>query len=341
MRSNKNRSSQRVPPVPLELSARQVANQQGFKIQREIYRGSFYTKDQVRNLIYAGEFKGQPAVLKIYSDRRLTDEPRSLAAFNQRNKSRVVVAPRVFASHISSGHEGWMIVERLPAGGAFFTQPLPADQRAEFLEVYREYRKNFPQRATRPLTLPERLSASEFTSLRLARWLNLATEQEAAQVLAGQTSLLTSKDLERFQSGSDFVRRGFQNVPLVWCHGHFKPHEIYKTADGRYYLIDFAHTHLFPQGYEFGFLVWADQLMSLTRKTTAASLLKNIQAWQTLFVPVARELGWKNFSRLATVNLVERLLGTVMADIAASDRPRLEKRWKIDLLWKVFDQLME
>lgn len=338
MPSDEHTSSQ---PLPLEVEAKRVAQEQGFEIEREIYRGSFYSKTQVRNLIYVGKLKGQSAVLKMYNDPRLTDEPRSLAAFNQYNTSQKLVAPKLFASAMTSPFAGWMIIERLPDGGAFFHPPLTPDSRREFLEVYQEYRLHFPAQPTRELELAELLPADEFTSVRMSRWAAMAHEKDAARAMRRQPRLFSSKDVNRYVEGIHFIRAGLQERPMVWCHGHFKPQEIYKTKEGKYYLIDFAHTHLFPQGYEFGFMVWADQLMTLKEDATFEQLRAAVESWITDFTPIAKQLGWKNFEQLARVSLMERLLGTIFADIGSSDQPLPVMRKKIDLLWKLADQLMK
>lgn len=325
--------------LPLELEAERVAQAHGFTIEKEIYRGSYYSPQQVRNLIYAGQFKHKPAVLKIYNDPRLTDEPRSLAAFHRENQSERLTAPQLYSWAMTSPYAGWMIVERLPAGGKFFSTPLSTTARKEFLDVYKEYRHTFPFKPTRELELAEQLPAVEFTTLRLNRWLAMAHEKEAALAMKGEKRLFTSKDIRRYVEGVVLIRQGLHERPMMWCHGHFKPHEIYKTKQGKYYLLDFAHTHLFPQGYEFGFMVWADQLMSLTEKTGLKSLQSAIQDWIRDFTPLGKEFRWDRFSDLARVSVMERILGTVFADIGASNQTWSVKRQKIDLLWKVFDSL--
>lgn len=327
-------------PLPLEVEAKRVAEEQGFMIEKEIYRGSYYAKGHVRNLIYAGEFKGQAAVLKIYNDPRLTDEPRSLAAFHQHNTSQKLGAPKLYASALTSVFAGWMIVERLPEGGSFFQTPMSTQARREFLEVYLEYRSHFPGQPTRELELAEQLPADEFTSARMSRWAAMAHEKDAVRAKRGGQRLFSSKDVARYVKGIRLIRAGMQERPMVWCHGHFKPQEVYKTKEGKYYLLDFAHTHLFPQGYEFAFMVWADQLMTVNEETTLEQLSGSVASWITDFTPIAKQFGWKEFEQLARVSILERLLGTVLADIGSSDQPLPVMRQKIDLLWKLFDQLV-
>lgn len=326
--------------LSLEREAQAVAQRTGFVIEKEIYRGTFYSADRIRDLIYVGQYQGQSAVLKIYNDPRLTDEPKSLADFHAHNASSILIAPQLFAFELTTPHDGWMIMEKLPAGGHFFTQPLAQADRQEFLTVYTEYRTHFPTQPTRELELAERLPAEEFTSLRMSRWLNMAHEKDAELAMRGEQRTFTDARLKIIVEGMKFVRIGLTGTPMIWCHGHFKPQEVYKTLQGKYYLLDFAHTHLFPEGYEFGFMVWADQLMTITEKTTVEQLLAEIANWQKDFAPIAQDLGWKDFSKLSRVSVAERIIGTVLADVGASEQSRQEKHMKIDLLLSVFQQLM-
>ena len=67
----------------LDIWAKEIVKKTGFVLEKEIYRGYYYSQDYVRNLILSGLYKGKPAVLKIYDDPRLCEEPNALAFFNK------------------------------------------------------------------------------------------------------------------------------------------------------------------------------------------------------------------------------------------------------------------
>lgn len=325
--------------LPLELTAEAIMRETGFVMEKEIYRGTFYTAEHLRDIIYAGTYQGKSSVFKIYDDPRLTDEPCSLASFNAFNKSKILTAPQVYASHMVTPHAGWMIVEQLPEGGAFFSSPMSTSERAEFLHVYVDYRKNFPTTPTRELELAERVSTAEFAMLRMGKVFISAHEKEAIRAAQGESRILDEQFLRRYEKGAALLRDELRGRRMVWCHGHFKGHEVYKVSPQKYYLIDFAHTHLYPEGFEFGFMAWADQLMTLHEGSRYDDLKAGVYQWMEEFTPIAQQLGWERIEDLLRVSMIERILATILADIMLSDEVEVLKRKKIELLSQLCDEL--
>ncbi|MDP2685194.1 MAG: hypothetical protein Q8P20_09245 [bacterium] len=71
----------------LQKEGEQIALSSGFKISEVIYTGEFYTPDKIRNVIFSGTYKDKPAVLKVYDDPRVTDEPLAQQSFLKFNQS--------------------------------------------------------------------------------------------------------------------------------------------------------------------------------------------------------------------------------------------------------------
>ncbi|MBU1118785.1 hypothetical protein KKH43_02815 [Patescibacteria group bacterium] len=317
--------------------AKDVAKQKGFAINKLLYQADYYTKDHPRNVIYDGIYQGNKAVLKVYSDPRVTDEPISLTAFNKANKSTILKAPAVFAYEIESPHTGWMIVEQLPEGGHFFKTPLSLQSRDEFLSVYKEYKKNFPKKPTRPLRLAEYLPAEEFHHARIIRWFELAHNKEAA---SKEQVLAPSEFIPRYLKALSLIEREFKGRKMEWIHGHFKPAELYKASNNTYYLLDFAHTHLFPEGYELAFMIWAELLkQGADYKKSYSEWRESIFEWVLVLEPIAKELGIKRYSDYMRAALTERTLGTLLADVTATDEKPHSKKEKIARLYHLLDDL--
>lgn len=176
------------------------------------------------------------AVLKLYFDPRLTDEPICLEQFNLLNESEVLVAPRIYKYKIISPNQGWFIMELLPEAGSFFKAPLVGQDRDEFLKVYITYRENFPEKPFRNLYLLEKLPANEFYLFRINYWLRLAVEKEQKSISKGEEPVLDhNKFLPLYTKALDVIRQEFKNRKMFWCHGHFKPQEIYKVNESKYY----------------------------------------------------------------------------------------------------------
>ncbi len=316
--------------------AKTIAHATGFTLGREIYRGTYYTPDRVRNIIFNGKFRGKPAALKLYDDPRTSDEPRDQIAFNRVNTSSVLTAPKVYRYKIISPHSGWLIMEKLPAGGVFFHQPVK--DKKEFAALYLEYRTHFPLKPTRALTLAEQLSPEEFHHYRIHRWFELAHAQESAR----RNPVLDPKAfLPRYAQALQCIRQEFKTRKMVWCHGHFKPHELYKVHNQNlYYLTDFAHTHMYPEGYELGFIIWADWFMSADWRLPYKKWKKGVDEWIRVLRPAARTLGIKRYDRLIAASLLERILGTILADITASEKPREEQKRRVGLLYRLLDDIL-
>lgn len=326
----------------LQIWAEEVAAKRGFKVDQVIYQGEYYSVGHVRNIILSGIFRDKPAVLKVYDDPRLSDEPVSLKRFNESNKSILLIAPELYDYEMASPKKGWLIMEKLPESGSFFESPLNAEDRKLFIKAFMEYRRNFPYEPTRELCLAENLPAHEFHILRIGRWLNLANDKEEEVVQnGGRRTLDPAEFIPKYTKGLDMIRSAFQGRKMIWCHGHVKPKEIYRPDNqGAMYLTDFAHTKMYPEGYELAFVIWADYLMAADWRLNYSEWREGIYFWIKDFRPIAEELDIRNYDSFIKVCLIERILGSILADIYASDKTEEEKRARTSLLMKLLDELM-
>ncbi len=326
----------------INKSIKQIIKESGFEIEKEIYRGAYYLKDNLRNIIYSGFYRNKPAILKYYNDPRITDEPISLSSFLINNKSRILTAPKLYKKKIISVYEGWFIAERIPDSFENFKSSLSKQDRKEFFKIYFEYRKNFPKKQTRELYLIEKLSAENFHIFRINRWLELAQKSEAKQATKNREIFLGKKFLKLYEKSIQEIRKEFKGRKMIWCHGHFKAHEIFfnKKRD-KYYLIDFAHTSMYPEGYELAFMAWSDYLMNSEKWNLPFNRWRmGIYEWINDLEGVAKELEIEKYKNLIRASMIERIIGTILADITASDRPDNEKEKGINLMMKLLEELL-
>ena len=324
-----------------KILADKICGKTGFATDEIIYEGSYYKKENIRNVIFSGKYKNKLAVLKIYNDKRLTDEPLSLKYFNEKNKSKILFAPEIYDYKIISGRAGWLIMEKLPKDGEFFKQPLARGERKKFLNAYLEYRKYFPKKPHRNLTLAEELRSDEFHIFRINRWFELAVIGDEENYLKNKERVLKPAEfIPRYRKAVEIIKKEFKNRKMVWCHGHFKPHEICKISDSKYYLIDFAHTKMYPEGYELGFIIWADWLIGADWKVDYQKWREGIIEWRNEMKVINKKLKIERFDSLIRASLIERCLGTILADVTASDRPAKEKIKRVKLLYKLMDDLI-
>lgn len=323
--------------------AKEVAQETGFSLEGGIYR-DYYSADHARGAIYEGEYKSKSAVLKLWDDPRGTDEPVALEAFHKSNESKLIVAPELYKYEILSPNRGWMIVEKLPENGSFMPVPIiDQEGKNEFAKLYLEYRKNFPTEPHRTLVLAENLSPSEFHTYRILQWFRLANDKELARELAKEAKALSPEEfVPRYQKALQVIRDEFADRKMIWCHSHFKPSEVYKVNDeNKYYLIDFAHTSLKPEGYEPAFVIWGNHIVDGDWTQDYKEWRKQIEEWLNAFSSIKDELEWNDFDNLMRASLLERCLGTILADITASDRSYDEKTKRVELIYKLIDDLLE
>jgi len=326
----------------LDIWAKEISIKTGFVSKKEIRRAYYYATDRLRSLILAGQYKNKPAILKIYDDPRISEEPLAQIKFNQQNKSKILRAPQVYKYEMVSPQNGWLIMEEIPKTAVSFKRPLKPEQRKEFIKVYLEYRENFPVRPNRRLNLTETLPSHKFHTFRIARWFQLANDKEAEIALANKKTFIDPKKfIPKYIKGLSIIDKEFKNRKMVWSHGLFNPTKIFKDqTKGIYYLLDFGHNKMYPQGYELSFIIWADWLIEANWRMKYPDWKKGIDQWLGKLEPVAKKLRMENFQSLMRASLVERCLGTILADIGATDRPRKEKEKRIALLYKLLDEII-
>jgi hypothetical protein len=324
----------------LQNWAEDIAIKNGFILDRLIYSGEYYTSGNVRNVILSGVYQGQQTVLKAYDDPRLSDEPLSLKKFNESNKSKTLIAPKLYAYELISPKKGWFIMEKLPEGGSFFQPPLNSQDRQKFIKTFLEYRHNFPYEPTRDLSLAENLPANEFHIYRINGWFRLANDKKEELASLGEGRLLNQKEfILKYIRALDKIKEDFKGRKMIWCHGHTKPQEFYQAGD-IIYLTDFAHTKLYPEGYELAFVIWADHMMAGDWKLDYREWRKGVFAWVDDFEVIAENLGIVDYREFIKTCIIERVLGTILADVCASDRSREEKEPRLNLLNHLLDELL-
>lgn len=325
-------------PSRLELRAAEIIRDTQFQGATETARATFYGK-QLRFIEYSGTYQGKPALLKVYDDPRTTDEPYQLDFFGKQNTSDRLAAPAVYKYEINSPTTGWYICEPLPEG-KMFKHPFAPEQRADFLGVYKEYREHFPKEPNRPLQLPETLPAPDFYLYRIHNWMKSAHDELVAAQIQGEEIVAPQELSRRLLQAKEMLNGALKDQPMRWSYGLFKGGEVFKANDEKNYLINFERTHMAPEGYEFGIMIWADQLMTMNAQSNAASILKAIEDWKKDIAPVAEQIGIQNSDALIRATLAERLMGMIFADVVGNKAmPLEEKKQRLPVLFEVFDAL--
>lgn len=308
---------------------------------QEIYRGTYYSADQIRNMVFRCKYKDKTAILKVYDDPRETFEPQALADFHLHNTSKIIHAPQLYDSKTIDSRRGWLLMEEIPADAKSYDYLMSPAEREEFLNIFKEYRQNFPINPTRELMLVENLNSADFHVFRINRWLELANRGDYNHFLAtGQHITDTAKLADLVEKTIDAIEREFTNRQMLWCHGHFKHHEVFKVDSKNFYLIDFAHSKMYPDGYELAFIIWADYLMAPDNwQWDSKKWQDGVQEWLKLATETAKSMGTQSPDKLLRAALLERTIGTILADVIGSDKPIEEKQGRLAHLFALAESL--
>ncbi len=313
---------------------RTIARKNNFIIDKLIYQAYSISQGDWRNVIFSGKYKNKTAVLKVYNEERVTEEPLSLKYYNQINTSKILFAPKLYAYKIFSATQGWLMMEKLPQN-SFLKSPLNHQQRQEFLKLYLIYRKILPLKPIKLLNLVENLPAGDFHLYRMGKWLRIANDKQAEEKFE---ILKPKKIIPTYLKAQQLIAKVFKNRKMIFCHGHFKPKEIARV-NGKFYLTDFTHMKSYPEGYELAFMIWADYLLPGNWHLNYGQWKKGVDNWLKDLSEIALELKIKNYDSLIRASLIERIMGAILADVASTSKPKLEKIKRISLLYNLFDDL--
>src|SRR5215203_2263888 len=320
----------------LDAWAQEICKQHDLRRAKELHRTTHDLSDRLRNLIWEVEREEGPAILKVYDDDVVNVEAESLRAFHDSNRSRILSAPDLYLSETVSLTKGWLVIEKLGEGGRFLESPLQGSERDRFIELYCEYRRNFPSGPNRPLALAEAQDAYRFHSFRTMQALETASTREQQRAFAGERPVLEHEELlPRLEAVMDRVRAAFKGRDLHWGHGHFKSSDLFEYADGRWAITDFGHTKMLPEGYEEALAIWWDQMIMGPAEDYDA-WRADIDDWMRRFADAEPELD----GDLLAAGVLERALATVLESIALDDdTPPDERRQRLELHYRLIDDV--
>ena len=319
---------------PLDAWADEICARHGLRRLEELRRTTHDLSDRLRNLIWSVEDGGRPAVLKVYDDDVVNVEAESLRDFHESNQSRLLTAPELYMFETTSLTTGWLLIEKLPEDGHFLESPI--EDRERFVELFCEYRRNFPRGPNRPLALAEMQDAYRFHSFRTMQALESASTREQQRAFAAEPAVLEHQELlPRLEAVMDRVRPIFRGRDLHWGHGHFKPSDVFEYGDGRWAITDFGHTKMLPEGYEEALAIWWDQMIMGSPQEYDAWRM-DIDDWTQRFLDAEPQL----HGDVLSASLLERALATVLESIALEhDIAPEESRHRLDLHYRLIDEL--
>jgi hypothetical protein len=319
---------------PLDAWAEDICTRHELRRRDELRRTTHDLSDRLRNLILEVDYSDRAAVLKVYDDDVVNVEAESLRDFHESNRSRRLIAPELYLFETTTLTKGWLLIEKLPEDGRFLESPI--EDRESFVELFCEYRRNFPRHPNRPLALAEAQDAYRFHSFRTMQALETASTRVQEREFAGEPAVLEHDELlQRLEAVMDRVRAVFRGRELHWGHGHFKPSDLFEYADGRWAITDFGHTKMLPEGYEEALAIWWDQMI-MGPPQDYDVWRADIDDWMRRFADAEPELD----GDLLATGVLERALATVLESIALDDDMAPdERRHRLELHYRLIDDL--
>jgi len=319
---------------PLDAWADEICARHGLRRLEELRRTTHDLSDRLRNLIWSVEDGGRPAVLKVYDDDVVNVEAESLRDFHESNQSRLLTAPELYMFETTSLTTGWLLIEKLPEDGHFLESPI--EDRERFVELFCEYRRNFPRGPNRPLALAEMQDAYRFHSFRTMQALESASTREQQRAFAAEPAVLEHQELlPRLEAVMDRVRPIFRGRDLHWGHGHFKPSDVFEYGDGRWAITDFGHTKMLPEGYEESLAIWWDQMI-MGPPQEYDVWRADIDDWTRRFLDAEPQLD----RDVLSAGVLERALAAVLESIGLEDDMAPdERRHRLELHYRLIDEL--
>lgn len=295
-----------------------------------MYERTYYEAGQVRNRVLSCLFEGRPAVLKAVNDPRACasfegEIMASLSGILQSESEVSLRIPEVFGFKKMDGARGWTIMERFPdkVKNPFDEMNL-AEQLKVYPQLYEMYRGRFPKDFPDdyPLALRE-VNSWKFVEERIDRWADLMKRK--SESIGGSYQELAMGSVLTF--GEKIIKPAIKmriaEMGMVFCHGHFKPDEILTENKKDWWLIDFANCQNYFPTYEPAFFIWSQAIMRGDYTDGYVKWRDLVLQWRDTFEKV---IHIEDAKTKLNVGLLERLIGTLYADIWGSGTELLKEK---------------
>lgn len=199
----------------------------------------------------------------------------------------------------------------------------------DYADFYEEYRT---KALTRPFTDPDTMDTVVFVQKRVEHW---------REICRSKGRLEPDEYESYFETFGSVLRERFPEIPLVFSHGHLTGSDIRKEGGDRYVLLRNIFFSWRPRHYDAAFNLWACPLHIRDNEYSFEKLRAYIEKWLDVYqqIPVLR--GDPDFDRNMYAMLLERTIGSILADLGATENWEKEDapyfRHILDLHQKLFE----
>lgn len=261
--------------------------------------------DDFRSVIREGTYKGKKAVLKVSPHEDLAQAAKDFKRYQAASRGKPVLqTPRVLRNGKIGGAQ--YLIQQATPNGQRIIRRFPLSGQREKNEVARLYWNtiaNFPKFDF------GNWSALDYFIERLDKWFALGRENGA--VRAGFITQTEKNKAAKIIFGDINVLKMEPFFP------RFASTDIVKVAD-EYFIWD-ADIAPKPQAAGIALWLWASTLHAY--KIPAGKWLKEVNVWTDTFIKFAPESCQKNLKLKIRLNLLERLLGSLLVDLPLRRSP--------------------
>lgn len=261
--------------------------------------------DDFRSVIRQGTYKGKKAVLKVSPHENLARVAKDFKRYQAASHGKSVLqTPQIFRSG-KIGEAQFLIQQATPDGQRIIKRyPLSGQrEKNEVTRLYWNTVANFPKFDFGDW------SASDYFIERLDKWFALGRENGAVN-----SGFITQAEKNRA------VKIIFGNINVLKMESFFQRFastDIVKFAD-EYFIWD---TDIVPKPQAAGIALWLWASTLHAYNVPARKWLKEINAWIATFIKFAPPAHQKNLKLKIRLNLLERLLGSLLVDLPLRRSP--------------------
>lgn len=276
-----------------------IKRETGFSQEEQIYVGE-------GDVVYKGVYRGRPSILKIFNLER-KDEYDTIMAFNAQNKSKITSSPEIFHNKPFTQKQGYgfFISEFIDAPN-IVTRPFPTPEELEgFAVFYQDFRTRAVTRNFLPRTednlLPKMIA-------RVAGWRKMnryVSEEDYAPRLATYYEALAEY---------------YPKAQIVFQYATMHTDHLFRSPEGKFKLIDYHHfgyTFLYTDASMMVWHCWG--MMKKSPEYKLDDYLKVRADWMKALKSTTLVKQDKQFGRNFAISLMERSIGTLLADVGGSD----------------------
>ncbi len=316
----------------------EVLRRTGFKVEDEIFRGLYYFKKKqvTGSVIYKGEYRKGPAVLKLQGLKLEAGETEIIEIFEKQNRSKKVHAPRIFAKEKWRPERGYgFIVEEYVDAPHIYNFPFATKkQMLEWGRFYEEYRT---KAITRPWIREPKVDTLAATIQGVSNWARNAELEKRIKLEDYAPYLI------RFYDLASKYGRGF---PISFMHRELTNEHVFKLHNGTYRVFSNILWGYRLQWSELSYNVWRSLLAIRDNSYSFGDLKKYVEDWVEVYkrIPITKKD--KDFEQKIYYLLLERTLGILVGDLGFGNtwgKPENKKylRHMIELHQQLFDYLAQ